>query len=90
MGFLIGYGIKKIAALILKLTALVLGIFLLALTYLNSTGIISVNFQALEQSVGTALTGMALGAANSLIFLGQILPIGGSFTLGFYFGAKKG
>jgi uncharacterized membrane protein (Fun14 family) len=85
LGFLLGYGLKKVAAIVLKILALVAGLFMLA-----SIGVISVNFNAFSMDVGGALAGALTGLVSSLTLLAQVLPIGGSFGLGFYLGAKKG
>ena len=90
LGFLLGYGVKKVAGIVLKIFALVTGLFMLALTWLASIGFITVNFNAFSGDVGGAFTGVIAGVISFLTFMGQILPIGGSFGLGFYFGAKKG
>lgn len=90
LGFLLGYGLKKVATIILKILALISGLFMLALTWLASIGVISINFNAFSSAVGSGFAGVLAGLVSSLAFLGQVLPIGGSFSLGFYLGAKKG
>ncbi len=90
LGFLLGYGLKKVATIILKILALVSGLFMLGLTWLASIGVLTVNFNAFSTSVGSGFAGAVAGLVGSLTFLSQILPIGGSFGLGFYLGAKKG
>lgn len=90
LGFLLGYGLKKVATIILKILALVSGLFMLGLTWLASMGVITVNFNAFSNAVGSGFAGALAGLVSSLAVLGQILPIGGSFSLGFYLGTKKG
>jgi uncharacterized membrane protein (Fun14 family) len=90
LGFLLGYGLKKVATIVLKILALVSGLFMLALTWLASIGIISFNFNAFSADLGNGFAGLIAGFVSALAFVGQILPIGGSFGLGFYLGAKKG
>jgi uncharacterized membrane protein (Fun14 family) len=90
LGFLLGYGLKKVATIVLKILALVSGLFMLGLTWLASIGVISFNFNAFSADVGNGFAGIMASLISSLTFMGQILPIGGSFGLGFYFGAKKG
>ncbi len=90
LGFLLGYGLKKVAAIVLKVLALVAGLFMLGLTWLASVGIITVNFNAFSSDVGGVFAGALAGLVSTLTFMAQILPIGGSFGLGFYLGAKKG
>ena len=90
MGFLLGYGMKKIAAVFLKILALVSALFMLGLTWLSSIGIITVNFNAFSSTMGNSLASTVAALVSSFTFLAQILPMGGSFGLGFYLGAKKG
>jgi uncharacterized membrane protein (Fun14 family) len=89
-GFLLGYGLKKVAAIILKIVALIAGLFMLCLTWLASIGIVTVNFNAFTSTVESGMTGTLAAVVSSLVWAAQILPIGGSFGLGFYLGAKKG
>jgi len=49
-----------------------------------------VNFNAFTSSVENTFAGAISALIGSLTFAAQILPIGGSFGLGFYLGAKKG
>jgi uncharacterized membrane protein (Fun14 family) len=63
---------------------------MLGLTWLSSVGVITVNFNAFSNNVAGTFTGLIAGLISSLTFMAQILPIGGSFGLGFYLGAKKG
>jgi uncharacterized membrane protein (Fun14 family) len=42
-GFIVGYAIKKLS----KLIAVIIGLFLIALIYLGTQGIISINYSAL-------------------------------------------
>jgi uncharacterized membrane protein (Fun14 family) len=90
LGFLLGYGLKKVATIVLKILALVSGLFMLGMTWLASLGIITVNFDAFYKNTGATFAGALAGLIGSLTFMAQILPIGGSFGLGFYLGAKKG
>ena len=90
LGFLLGYGLKRVAAIVLKILALVAGLFTLGLTWLASVGVISVNFNAFTSTMENSFAGFLSAIVASLTFAAQILPIGGSFGLGFYLGAKKG
>lgn len=74
----------------LKILALVSGLFMLGLTWLASIGVVSINFNAFSDVMGNGFAGVIAGLVSSLTFLSQILPIGGSFGLGFYLGARKG
>jgi len=90
LGFLLGYGLKKIAAVILKILALVAALFALGLAWLASIGIVSVNFNAFTSTLDNSFTGAMAALISSFAFFAQAFPIGGSFGLGFYLGAKKG
>ena len=90
LGFLLGYGLKKVAAVMLKVVALVSGLFMLGLTWLASLGVITFNYNALTSTMGNSFAGMLGVLVSSLTFAAQVLPMGGSFGLGFYLGAKKG
>ena len=90
LGFLLGYGLKKVATVLLKVAALISALFMLGLMWLASIGVISVNYNAFASSVGNSFTGTMAAFLSSLVFLGQVFPMGGSFGLGFYIGAKKG
>jgi uncharacterized membrane protein (Fun14 family) len=90
LGFLLGYGLKKVAALVFKIVALVSGVFMLFLTWLASTGIITLNFKAFTNLAGNTFANSLTALVGSLAFIAQIIPMGGSFGLGFYLGAKKG
>jgi uncharacterized membrane protein (Fun14 family) len=90
LGFLLGYGLKKIAALVMKVLALISALFMLGLTWLASIGVITVNFNAFTSTVSNSFTGALAGLLSSFAFLAQVFPIGGSFGVGFYIGAKKG
>jgi len=90
LGFLLGYGLKKVAGIVFKIVALVAGVFMLFLTWLASIGFISVNFNAFANAAGNTFASSLGALVGSLAFIGQVFPMGGSFGLGFYLGAKKG
>ena len=90
MGFLLGYGLKKVAAIVLKIIALISGLFMLGLTWLASIGVITVNFNAFANAAGNTFANSLTAIVGSLAFVAQVFPMGGSFGLGFYLGAKKG
>ena len=90
LGFLLGYGLKKVAAIVFKIVALVAGVFMLFLTWLASIGFITVNFNAFANAAGNTFANSLTAVVGSLAFIGQVFPMGGSFGLGFYLGAKKG
>ena len=90
LGFLLGYGLKKIAAVLLKILALVAALFALGLTWLASIGAVTVNFNAFTSTIDNSFTGALAALISSFALIAQVFPIGGSFGLGFYLGAKKG
>lgn len=90
MGFLLGYGLKKVAAIVLKIVALISGLFMLGLTWLATIGVITVNFNAFANAAGNTFANSLTAIVGSLAFIAQVFPMGGSFGLGFYLGAKKG
>jgi uncharacterized membrane protein (Fun14 family) len=84
-GFIIGYAVKKIS----KLVAVVIGLFVIALLYLATSGIISVNYGALWDAMGGWLGG-AGQAASWLVGVVSLIPFAGSFIVGFLLGFKLG
>ena len=90
LGFILGYGLKKVAAIVLKILALVAGLFMLGLTWLASVGVITVNFNAFTGSMENSFAGVISALVGALALVAQVLPMSGSFGLGFYLGAKKG
>jgi len=90
LGFLLGYGLKKVATILLKIMALVSALFMLGLTWLASIGVITVNFNVFTTTVGNSFSGAIAALGSSFASVSQAFPIGGSFGVGFYIGAKKG
>ncbi len=90
LGFLLGYGLKKVAAIVLKIVALISGLFMLGLTWLASIGVITVNFNVFANAAGNTFANSLTAIVGSVAFIAQVFPMGGSFGLGFYLGAKKG
>ena len=83
-GFLVGYAIKKI----IKIIAIILGLFSSAIIYLSYTDIISVNYSKLINLVTDSIP-----LVNQAPFLTPIianLPFAGSFGFGLTYGIKKG
>ena len=81
---------KKVAAVLLKIAAIVAGLFMLGLTWLASIGVVTINFNAFTSGLENGMSGAFAALVASLVWAAQIFPIGGSFGLGFYLGAKKG
>jgi len=84
-GFIVGYTIKKISKLIIVL----IGLFILFLLYLGTSGIISINYEELWNALAH-LPGFASQAAAWLVGLISLLPFMGSFLAGFLLGFKLG
>jgi uncharacterized membrane protein (Fun14 family) len=85
VGLCIGYALKKIA----KIVAVIIGIFSLGLIYLESQGLISVDWLGVEAWGNTALA--SLGQMEGV--LGTILsnlPFAGGAVIGFGIGVKMG
>jgi len=84
-GFVVGYAFKKISKLIIVL----IGLFIIALLYLGTSGIISINYGALWEALEGSFS-FAGQAAGWLIGLISLLPFMGSFIVGFLLGFKLG
>lgn len=84
-GFVVGFALKKLA----KLFIVLIGIFIIALLYLGTSGVISINYSALWSTIAGWLGGAAQ-AAGWLVGLVSLLPFVGSFVVGFFLGLKIG
>jgi uncharacterized membrane protein (Fun14 family) len=84
-GFVVGFAIKKLS----KLIVILIGLFIIALLYLGTQGIISINYESLWNALA-GLLGFAGEAAGWLIGLLSLLPFLGSFLVGFLLGFKLG
>ena len=84
-GFIIGYAVKKIS----KIIAVIIGLFVIALLYLSTSGIISINYGALWDAMGGWLGG-AGQAASWLVSVISLIPFAGTFIVGFLLGFKLG
>jgi len=84
-GFIVGYTLKKIS----KLIVFLIGLSIIALLYLSTQNIITINFNALWDAVA-GLFGSAAGAFSWLVGLISLLPFAGSFVVGFLLGFKLG
>lgn len=93
-GFLIGYAIKKVV----KITLILVGLFIASLAYLGYQGIISVNWDKLASSASGVtsgvgnVTGQAAGTADQLTtaLVNFGIPFTGTFAAAFVFGFMKG
>lgn len=84
-GYFVGYAVKKV----LKVLAIIAGLFSLALIFLEYNDIIYINYQKLTELAEGAIS--ILATANPLLSPNIVnLPFAGSFILGIAFGLKKG
>jgi uncharacterized membrane protein (Fun14 family) len=85
LGVVVGYAMKKV----LKLFAIVTGLYLASLMYLAYRGVITVHYDKVVQVAeeGVASLNSVWGYLST--FAGG-LPIGGSFLVGLAVGFKKG
>lgn len=84
-GFIVGFALKKIT----KIFIVIVGIFILALLYLSTNGVININYSALWTTIANAL-GLASSAAGWVVSLISLIPFLGSFVVGFLLGFKIG
>jgi uncharacterized membrane protein (Fun14 family) len=84
-GFIVGYAVKKIS----KLIAILIGLFIIALLYLGTSGIISINYEALWNAVNGSLHYAETGA-SWFVGIVSLLPFAGSFIAAFLLGFKLG
>jgi len=85
LGFVVGYAIKKM----MKIVAVILGLFTLALLYLGHTGVISVNYDKLLDAI-EKLYGNSGGATQWLTPIVANLPFASVFLVGAAIGFKAG
>jgi len=84
-GFVVGFTVKKISKLIIFL----IGLLIIVLLYLGTSGIISINYGALWEALKGSFS-FAGQAAGWLIALVSLIPFMGSFIVGFLLGFKLG
>jgi uncharacterized membrane protein (Fun14 family) len=85
LGFIVGYAIKKL----LKIIAVIVGLFAIALIYLGYTGIINVDYDKLTVAI-KGIIGNLGGASEWITPIIASLPFAGTFMLGAVIGLKKG
>ena len=83
VGFASGFALKKVT----KLVVILSGLCVLLLQYLQVTGVVNIDYEAL-QGLGQRLLGK-ISEANQLL-VGLSIPIGASFAAGFTLGLYKG
>ncbi|MEM3596731.1 MAG: FUN14 domain-containing protein [Candidatus Bathyarchaeia archaeon] len=84
-GFIVGFALKKLSKLIIML----IGLFIIALIYLSTQGIININYDALWRAVSNFF-GLAGEAFSWLVHVLSLMPFVGSFIVGFLLGFKLG
>jgi uncharacterized membrane protein (Fun14 family) len=84
-GFIVGYAFKKL----MKLVAIIAGLFFAALIYLGYQGIISINYGKLEESARNLL-GVSGQATQWFLPIILHLPFFSTFIIGFLLGMKLG
>jgi len=84
-GFVAGFAAKKIS----KLIIIIVGLFVIGLLYLGTSGIINISYDKLWNAMADGL-GLAGRGAEWLVGLISILPFMGSFVIGFLIGFKLG
>jgi uncharacterized membrane protein (Fun14 family) len=88
-GFLIGYGVRQVAAIALKIVAVGTALLLIPIAWLSSMGVVKVDFEALMNLVGKALSSVANTLASTIPILSQMAPATAGFGLGFFAGVMK-
>lgn len=90
IGFLIGFAIKKV----MKILAVVVGVFFGALMYLQSQGIVNINWDKLysvSHSTVTAIGTLLTDTGQISTIAGNLeMPLTGGLTVGFAVGLIKG
>ena len=84
-GCIVGYALKKLSKLILVL----IGLFILALIYLSTQGVININYGSLWNALSD-LIGIGGSVFSWLIGVISLLPFAASFVVGFLLGLKLG
>jgi uncharacterized membrane protein (Fun14 family) len=90
IGFLVGFAIKRI----FKILAVLVGLFLGALIYFQSQGLISINWEKLQtmtQSTASMLVHSLTDTSQISVISGNLgIPLTGGLAAGFAFGIMKG
>ena len=90
-GLLLGYALKKLV----KMVAIIVGLFLAGLAYLQYQHVASFDWNRIEVMASTALENITAYLSNShdaaALAMSNIgIPLGGSMSAGFAIGFKKG
>ena len=90
VGFLIGYAIKKV----MKISAIIIGIFFGALIYLQTQGVIAINWEKLQSILESTLSAISSTITNteqiSIITANIGIPLTGGLSAGLVLGLSKG
>lgn len=88
LGFAMGYLTKKA----MKAVLLFVGLLLLLLVALETQGLITINWTALEAGYNKAVAADTLGTTFNSIstYIGKVLPSATGFVFGFVLGFRKG
>jgi uncharacterized membrane protein (Fun14 family) len=91
IGGIIGFAAKKIA----KIIAVIIGLELALFKFLETRGILEVNWDALSSTASEAVGGASGNGVGStppswIMSLLSTLPVGAGFTGGFLIGFKRG
>jgi uncharacterized membrane protein (Fun14 family) len=89
-GFLVGYGLRKIVGIMLKVAAVAVALFTIPLAALAVLGIVQVDFAALTRLLEKLFTVLAEFVISLLPSMMRMFPATGGFALGFVTGAMKG
>ncbi|MGB9023822.1 MAG: FUN14 domain-containing protein [Candidatus Bathyarchaeia archaeon] len=90
IGFLVGYGLRKIVGTALKVTAMAVALFTIPPMALAALGVVQVDFAALArllERLFTRLAQFAIAVSPSMV---RMFPVNGSFAFGLVVGAMKG
>jgi uncharacterized membrane protein (Fun14 family) len=88
-GFLVGYGVRQVAAIALKIVAIGTALLMIPIAWLSSTGVLKVDFQALMSMVSKVLSSVANSFASVIPVLTQQFPATGGFAMGFFAGVMR-
>lgn len=88
IGFCIGFAIKKV----IKLAMIVLGVFFGALVYLQSQGILNIDWgrvEAMTQGAMTTILGSDGLGSTQMIIANLGIPLTGGMVAGFFLGFSR-
>jgi len=90
IGFLVGYGLRKIVGVMLKVAAVAVALFTIPLMALAALGIVQVDSAALTRLLEELFSRLAQFAISLSPRMMQMFPVSGSFGLGLVAGVMKG